>query len=41
MTLASRLAGRLFRLSAPTHKVTVERDIPVSMPDGVTLLADH
>ena len=41
MTLASRVASRLLRLPAATHRVTVLRDLRVPMPDGVVLLADH
>jgi uncharacterized protein len=42
MSLTSRIIGRLLKLSpAETHKYTVTRDVAVSMPDGVTLLADH
>src|SRR5512135_1232010 len=42
MTLLSHLVGRLAKLPpAKTHAVLVERDLPVPMPDGVVLLADH
>jgi len=41
VTLASRVAGRFFRLPPPTHRVTLERDIKVPMPDGIFLLTDH
>ena len=35
------LLARLLRLPPPRHAVSVERDIPVPMPDGIRLLADH
>lgn len=42
MTLLSRLVSRLAKLpTAKTHEVIVERDLKVSMPDGVVLLADR
>jgi uncharacterized protein len=42
MTLLSRLVGRLANLPpAKTHAVIVERDLKISMPDNVVLLADH
>lgn len=42
MTLASRVIARAFRLPrAETYDIVVERDLPVPMPDGVVLLADH
>lgn len=42
MTIATRLLGRLAKLPpAITHAVTVERDLPVPMPDGAVLLADR
>jgi uncharacterized protein len=41
VTLASRIAGRFFRLPPPTNRVSVKRDIKVPMPDGTVLLADH
>jgi uncharacterized protein len=41
MTLASRVFGRALHLSAPTHKVGVETDLPATMRDGTTLLADR
>ncbi|HKY23321.1 MAG TPA: CocE/NonD family hydrolase, partial [Vicinamibacterales bacterium] len=42
MTLASRVLARVYRLSpALTHDIEVERGIPVTMPDGVVLLADR
>jgi putative CocE/NonD family hydrolase len=41
MSLASRLAGLAMRLPpAVTHDLVVTPDIPVPMPDGVSLLAD-
>ncbi len=40
-TAASRLAMAALRLPAGPHPVLVERDIPVPMPDGVTLFADR
>jgi putative CocE/NonD family hydrolase len=42
LSLISRFVGWRFKLPpAETYDVVVERDIPVPMPDGVTLLADH
>ena len=42
MTLISRYAAWKFHLPpAETHAVTHVRDLPVPMPDGVILLADH
>jgi putative CocE/NonD family hydrolase len=42
MTLISRFVGAFAKLPpTKTHAVTVERDLKVPMPDGVTLLADH
>jgi hypothetical protein len=42
MTLLSRLVGRLANLPpAKTHAVIVERDLKISIPDGVVLLARH
>lgn len=42
MSFTSRLIGRLMHLPpAHTHDIAITRDIPISMPDGVTLLADH
>ena len=42
MTLLSEIAGRLLRLPAPaTRDVVVARDLPVTMDDGVVLLADR
>src|SRR5689334_11590875 len=42
MTALSRLIGRFAKLPpAETHNVMVERDLQVSMPDGVVLLADR
>ena len=42
MTLLSRLLGRMAHLSpAETPHVRVERDLKVTMPDGVVLLADR
>jgi putative CocE/NonD family hydrolase len=42
MSLPSRLLGLLYGLPpADTHDVVVTRDLPVPMPDGVVLLADH
>lgn len=42
MTLLSEIAGRRLRLPAAlTRDVTVERDQPVTMDDGVDLLADR
>ncbi|MFI6164739.1 CocE/NonD family hydrolase [Micromonospora haikouensis] len=40
--LAGRLGQRMLKLPpAVTREVTVERDIPITVEDGVTLLADH
>lgn len=36
-----RLYARLLRLRPPQYNVTVQRRIPVTMQDGITLLADH
>jgi putative CocE/NonD family hydrolase len=42
MSISSRLIGRLFKLPpAETHDIAIERDVQVTMPDGVVLLADH
>ena len=42
MPLVSQIAGRLLRLPAPlTRELHVERDLPVSMDDGVVLYADR
>lgn len=42
MSLTSRVLGWIMKLPpAETHSFTVRRDVPVPMPDGVTLLADH
>lgn len=42
MSFASRLVNALLRLPpAETHAIVVKRDIQVTMPDGVVLLADH
>ena len=42
MTIASRLFGILAKLPpATSYDVIVERDLPVPMPDGVTLFADR
>jgi uncharacterized protein len=35
------IIGRLFGLPPVKYRVGVERDIPVTMPDGVTLMTDH
>ena len=42
MSLSGRVVSWLMRLPpAETREYTVTRDIPITMPDGVTLLADH
>ena len=42
MSLISRLIGWAARLApADTYDVAIERNIPVPMPDGIVLLADH
>ena len=42
MTILSRLLGWMLKLPpAVTRDVVVNRDIPVPMPDGAILLADH
>ena len=42
MSLISRLIGWAAKLApADTYDVAIERNIPVPMPDGVVLLADH
>jgi putative CocE/NonD family hydrolase len=35
------LLARVLKLPPPRHAVSVERDIPVAMPDGIQLLTDH
>lgn len=42
MPLLSKIAGRTLRLPAPlTRAPSVERDVPITMDDGVVLLADR
>ena len=42
MTITSRLTDRLMHLPpAHTRDIVVTRDIPIPMPDGAILLADH
>ena len=42
MSITSRLTSRLMHLPpAYTQDIVVTRDIPIPMPDGVVLLADH
>src|SRR5580704_7180175 len=42
MTIASRIIGKLVKLSPPTIiDVAVERDLAAEMPDGAVLLADR
>lgn len=42
MSLISRVIGWLMKLPpAETHSFTVTRDVAVTMPDGIVLLADH
>ena len=42
MALLSEIAGRLLRLPVPvTRELVVDRDLPVTMDDGVVLLADR
>src|SRR5579872_6654551 len=42
MSFTSRLISRLMHLPpAHTHDIAITRDIQISMPDGVVLLADH
>jgi putative CocE/NonD family hydrolase len=42
MTVISRFVGLIARLPpAESHDVAVDRNIPISMPDGVVLLADR
>jgi putative CocE/NonD family hydrolase len=42
MSISSRLLGWLFKLPpAETHDIRIERDVQVSMPDGIVLLADR
>jgi uncharacterized protein len=42
MSFTSRLVSRLLHLPpAQTHDIAITRDIPIPMPDGVVLLADH
>jgi putative CocE/NonD family hydrolase len=40
-SLLGAAAGRQWRLPAKRNRVRVERNVPVRMRDGVTLLADH
>src|SRR5260221_1862307 len=42
MSFTSRLVSRLMHLPpAQSHDIAMTRDIPIPMPDGVVLLADH
>ena len=42
MSFTSRLLSRLMHLPpAQSHDIAITRDIPIPMPDGVVLLADH
>jgi putative CocE/NonD family hydrolase len=42
MTLLSRLIARLVKLPpAETYEIDVKKNLPIPMPDGVVLLADH
>ncbi|MDQ3492149.1 MAG: CocE/NonD family hydrolase, partial [Chloroflexota bacterium] len=42
MSIPSRVFALLARLPrAHTHRVRVERDLPMTMPDGAVLLADR
>ena len=42
MNVVSEIAGRLLRLPAPaSRELLIERDLPVTMDDGVVLLADR
>jgi putative CocE/NonD family hydrolase len=41
VSLRRWLLARWLRLPPPRYAVSVERDIPVPMPDGVRLLTDH
>jgi uncharacterized protein len=42
MSITSRLVSRWMHLPpAQTQDIVVTRDIPIPMPDGVILLADH
>jgi uncharacterized protein len=42
MSITSRLVSRWMHLTpAQTQDIVVTRDIPIPVPDGVTLLADH
>ena len=42
MTITSRIVSRWMHLPpAHTHDIVVTRNIPVPMPDGVTLFAEH
>ncbi|TMR99124.1 CocE/NonD family hydrolase [Nonomuraea basaltis] len=42
MSIAGRILARQAKLPpAETRTVTVDRDLPITMPDGVILLADH
>lgn len=42
MSFTSRIISRLMHLPpAESHDIVITRDVPVPMPDGVVLLADH
>jgi predicted acyl esterase len=42
MSIFRRVLARVFHLPpAETFDLQVERNLPISMPDGVMLLADH
>lgn len=36
-----QIFSRLLQLRRPRHRVTVRRGVPIPMPDGVALIADH
>ncbi|MEV1005001.1 hypothetical protein [Nonomuraea sp. NPDC050202] len=42
MSIAARVLAKRAKLApAETENVTIDKDLPVPMPDGVVLLADH
>src|SRR5688572_4942080 len=42
MTILSRLLGWAWKLPpAETRDIQLDRDVPIPMPDGAVLLADH
>ena len=39
MSVLSKILARVMKAPAATHRVKIERDLPIALPDGVTLLA--